>query len=808
MAGSDLTKNDLKEAFAEALKQHSRSSSGFGGPTSSSGGKDPMFDQVMSGLTDQFKGLAKFGIGVTTDSFTQLSKGGMRVSDALNILGDNARGSGVLFGETFGKFSQLLAKGAGFYEDNLDAFRLLSKTGASFGNSLVAVGEAAAGTRLGIREFTSLIETNNKAFATLPGGVAAGSKMFAQASQELFDKSGLIDEMTGLGYTTEDLNSLLSATIVQQRRMGLNDADARQVAIEQVKSLGKEMDLMAKLTGTSRKEQEDILRKQQEDGQVQAALADEMARGGKNVQEGFNAMTLAAQQAGPDFQKLSEQIFAMGRPTEDMIGKFNAIGPAAQKALYESAEAAKRGDEVRARELAERAAALATIQQQSNTNRQLARQGEKDFMDMQTQTRGFSTQLMDIAAANKLNLQTEEGITKALEIRRQQVEKEQAASDGATKALIAIENATKDASAGIRQGIVNQVNSSSPIGMALKEFYSNLDAAKGKDNKSNLDDAKGKDNKIREASAEATNAAFSKLIGTIADTAPSLKNKMKAVEEGLTLSKEQGTGLTGKSPELIGFITMLDKNSKLNEMILTEAKERKISQEQVIKEMVAKGPEALDKIVKESLKAKEAELQKEKERSKLSIPEQRALENKERRQRQQEGGGGILDSIQSITGVGTMSVDRLDILKGVSGFGTREGGTVEKTGKLTEPSDLLAFIHQGERVLNPKETEAFNNLGNKLSNIALPISDKFSSSMSSMMPKMQQALASQSTSTVQSTADQMFAGGSNLSLNDVVDRLERLNSTMTAMIDVQVDIGNKQITATKSSGSSNVYERA
>jgi hypothetical protein len=790
-----LTKDDLKEAFADALKQHSRSSSGFGGPTqSSSGGKDPIFDQVMSGLTDQFKGLAKFGIGATADSFAQLSKGGMRVSDALNILGDNARGSGVLFGETLGKFSGLLAKGAGFYEDNLDAFRQLSKSGASFGNSLVAVGEAAAGTRLGIREFTNLIDTNNKAFATLPGGVAAGSKLFSQASQELFDKSGLIDEMTGLGYTTEDLNSLLSTTIVQQRRMGLNDADARQVAIEQVKSLGKEMDLMAKLTGTSRKEQEDILRKQQEDGQVQAALADEMARGGKNVQEGFNAMTLAAQQAGPDFQKLSEQIFAMGRPTEDMIGKFNAIGPAAQKALYESAEAAKRGDDVRARELAERAAALATMQQQSNTNRQLARQGEKDFMDMQVQSRGFSTQLMDIAAANKLNLQTEEGITKALEIRRKQVEKEQAASDGATKALIGIENATKDASSGIRQGIVNQVNSSSPMGMALKEFYSNLDAAKGKDNK------------IREESAAATDKAFSKLIGTIADTAPSLKNKMKAVEEGLALSKEQGTGLTGKSPELIGFITMLDKNSKLNEMILNEAKERKISQEQVIKEMVAKGPQALDKIVTESLKAKEADVQKERERMQQPEWKRRLDEKKEKRESQQDG--GILNDIQSITGVRTMGVDQLNILKGVSGFGTREGGTVEKTGKLTEPSDLLAFIHQGERVLNPKETEAFNNLGNKLSNIALPISDKFSSSMSSMMPKMQQSLAAQNTASIQSTADQMFAGGSNLSLNDVVDRLERLNSTMTAMIDVQVDIGNKQITATKSSGSSNVYERA
>ena len=390
----DITKQDLKEAFAEALKQHSRSGSGFGGPAPASSGGGTggaTFDQVLTGVKDQFAGLAKFGIGATTDTFAHLSKGGMRVSEAFNIVGDNARGAGFLFGDTIGKFSGLLAKGSQFYEENLDAFRLLSKGGMNFNNSLVDLGSAAAGTRLGLREFTDLMQANNKAFATLPGGVAQGAKEFTKASQAMFDDSGLIDRMTGLGFTTEDLNSLLSTTITQQRRQGLNEADSRKVAIEQVEKLGKEMDLMAKLTGNSRKEQEELMRKQQENGQVQAALADEIARGGKNVQQGFNAMQTAAQQGGTDFQMLSEQIFAMGRPTEDMIGKFNAIGPAAQKALYEAAEAAKKGDDVRARELTERAAALAALQQQSNTNRQLARQGEKDFVDMQTQTRGINT---------------------------------------------------------------------------------------------------------------------------------------------------------------------------------------------------------------------------------------------------------------------------------------------------------------------------------------------------------------------------------------------------------------------------------
>jgi hypothetical protein len=72
-----------------------------------------------------------------------------------------------------------------------------------------------------------------------------------------------------------------------------------------------------------------------------------------------------------------------------------------------------------------------------------------------------------------------------------------------------------------------------------------------------------------------------------------------------------------------------------------------------------------------------------------------------------------------------------------------------------------------------------------------------------LIPKAQQTLEQG----VPSAMEQITKGGPSVSLNDVVDRLERLNTTMTTLVDVQVDIGGKQIRATKSSGSGNVYER-
>lgn len=796
----ELTKQDLKEAFAEALKQHSRSgSSGFGGPTPSggSGGGGGTWDQILTGVKDQFAGLAKFGIGATTDTFAQLSKGGMRVSEAFNIVGDNAKGAGFLFGDTIGKFSGLLAKGSQFYEENLDAFRLLSKGGMNFNNSLVDLGMAAAGTRLGLREFTELMQNNNKSFLLLGGTVNSSAKKFTEASQAMFDDSGLIDRMTGLGFTTEDLNSLLATTIVQQRRRVNEEALSQKELIERAEKLGKEMDLMAKLTGISRKEQEDLIKKNEENAAVQAAIDDELAKGGQGVAQGFAGMQLMAQQGGEDFRKLSEQIFAMGRPSEDMIMKFNALGGAAQQAMYASAEAAKRGDKAKAEQLMQEALILAARQQESATNRQLTRQSVEGFGEMRNALKNVNAQINENSKGFDLN--TKEGREGFIKRQKMEAEAEQKQQDGATKALNAIENATKDASAGIRQGILKQVEKESPLGRALNDFYQDLGVSKSKEG-----NATDQNNKLRQASADATDKAFRKLIGTVVDAEPKLKDKMKAVEEGLKLSKEQGTGLTGKSPELIAFIASLDKNTKLNENIMKEAKERGISQEQVIKEMVAKGPQALDKIVIDSLKAKEADIQKERERRAKPESQRFADDYDERkRNKEQRGGPDIIRGLQSISGVNRMDVTTLDITKEVKGLGTREFGTFGKTGKPAEPEDLLAFIHKGERVLNPKETEAFNNLGSKLSNLSMPVSDKFSSSISSLLPKAQQTLEQG----VPSAMEQITKGGPSVSLNDVVDRLERLNTTMTTLVDVQVDIGGKQIRATKSSGSGNVYER-
>ena len=40
---------------------------------------------------------------------------------------------------------------------------------------------------------------------------------------------------------------------------------------------------------------------------------------------------------------------------------------------------------------------------------------------------------------------------------------------------------------------------------------------------------------------------------------------------------------------------------------------------------------------------------------------------------------------------------------------TRNVGTLKATGKTTEPADITANIHKGERVLNPQEAAAYNS---------------------------------------------------------------------------------------------------
>jgi hypothetical protein len=78
--------------------------------------------------------------------------------------------------------------------------------------------------------------------------------------------------MRALGYTNKELNEVLALTISNQRTIDMTDPRQRREAYESAQKLAKEMDEMAKLTGKSRKEQEEIMEKSRRDMQLNARI--------------------------------------------------------------------------------------------------------------------------------------------------------------------------------------------------------------------------------------------------------------------------------------------------------------------------------------------------------------------------------------------------------------------------------------------------------------------------------------------------------------------------------------------------------
>jgi hypothetical protein len=779
-----LTKNDLKEAFRDAMKEASRdgysprSRSEPSGETSTLGG-------TLDALTGELTGLGKAAVGTAQDGFVRLMKGGVTVSDAFKITADNLKGSSSHIGGAFGKIIGIGGDLVGSLEDSMAMYKSLSNTGASFNSSLVDLRIASAGTRMTLNDFGALIEKNTASFAQLPGGVEKGALLFADASQKMFDDSGLIERMTRMGYTTNDLNSLLSFTIVQQKRRGLSDEEATANAIAQAENLAFEMDAIAKLTGKSRKAQEDDLRKLQENGQMRAAIDLAIGKGGKDVEAAFASMSTASEIGGDDFKKLQEQMFAMGRPSKDMAEKFAMAGGEAQRLMKASAEAAKRGDEQTSKRLTMEAAAAYAQYQQSTAMKQIAAQGNQAAIDGNASTRKLADQMKATAKELNVDATSAEGRRKVLEkISADTAKQQKGAADATTRTLNTVTNNMNDYSAGVQQGTFKQLKQGEMLDKALDDYYKTLDSAKGKENK------------LREQSSDLTDKGFKKILGLISGQDPKASGITAAIEKGLAMSKEKGTGLTAQSQELKGLLTMLttDKGSAALQATMEKAaKKEKMDPNEYLAKVLAQGPKATDQLVKASLAESNRQVAEE-ERKARQKPGESRLEDVQNRRRAKEEAAAQeptgSDPISRLVGLATSGPGlNVNVLK-MPGLLQKQTGSLGTTGKLFEDfgSGTLAMLHGKESVITEDQ----------MSNLAKGISKM---NMSEIAAKSNANAPKAETKPTQVT--------SSATLNDVVDSLQSLNRLMAQMIsntDSMIDSSQRQIKATKGLNG-NIYSK-
>jgi hypothetical protein len=329
----------------------------------------------------------------------------------------NERFSSV--GQEAVKLTKSFADGA---LSSLETFQRLSSSGSSFSGDLIGMTKSAANSRLSLDQFSDLIKENGSRISGLGGNVTRGAEAFAKLSKEFFD-SGAANELRNIGYTSKDLNEILALQASTQRAGYKDTEEGRRKSYMAAKELAEQMDAVAKLTGKSREQQMEEMKKANVDGQVTSKIR-LLANGDLEkealLRSEYNKLALEARKRGDE--ELFKQQFAAGTYLTQAAGTQASVLGKQSRAVEEAAARLAKGDVSGARAASERADAEAVKNGRDRTILLMGTMGEaggavsgvaKKFVE---NTETFNDNVMRVAAANGILLRTQEDYAKALKL--------------------------------------------------------------------------------------------------------------------------------------------------------------------------------------------------------------------------------------------------------------------------------------------------------------------------------------------------------------------------------------------------------
>lgn len=162
-----------------------------------------------------------------------------------------------------------IASGAG---ELIRDWQYASKIGLGVGKDMTAFNSALLNTHLSIDQLIKVVDQNKNQFTGFFGGMAAGVNGFGRLSREL-QSSDFGDRMRAFGANTEETNEILIASMDRRHRYDLQNTDDLIRASKAAFDLGTEMTALQEITGITRREQLENLKKMQADAMLQIQLA-------------------------------------------------------------------------------------------------------------------------------------------------------------------------------------------------------------------------------------------------------------------------------------------------------------------------------------------------------------------------------------------------------------------------------------------------------------------------------------------------------------------------------------------------------
>ncbi len=413
-AASEQTLKELLKIMKKWDRKMGGGGGGGGGPGSGGGGgggKGPYDDKGPVG-----RSMNQFGLALNrAASFTVKFADGITNSlSALANMGDSVESAAAIFSK-IPIMGTVFAAVAGAVEKTTKAYQTAAQSGATFGGSVGRFAEAASSAGMTMSQFGQLIAQNGEALRLLGGNTESGGKRFADISKILRTTSR---DLYNMGYSTEEVNQGLANYTKLTVQGGRNTNMTNAQLVDGTRKYLKEMDLLAKVTGETRKQQEEAQAKLAADAQYQAA----MAGMSKEVADSFRNTVTGL--PGP-LRDVAKDIMATGSATTEESQRFMSMMPQSAAMMAEFAQKTQRGEEI---SLAERN----KLNEMLRVEGQQAALQYKDIgrysADFAKQTNMFNAAagigkdaLVDGAAAQEEAAKTTDGQAAALEGIKQQL---------------------------------------------------------------------------------------------------------------------------------------------------------------------------------------------------------------------------------------------------------------------------------------------------------------------------------------------------------------------------------------------------
>ena len=682
----------LLEEYNKSLKQSTKELD------NSTNAFDDNTDAVKSS-TSAFKGISGMlggalmsGISGVAGSMFGLGKellvGGNRLSD---------------FAQHLPLVGGALAGIAGYFEGLTDDFRDLSSQGAAFNNNIIDMRVSAMEAGMSFADYSNVIANNSDRMLFFGGTVTQGAQEFGEITRAL-RTGGLGMNLQAMGFTMADLNEgLLNFAQLEARVTGQRIRDEQQL-IQGSGAYLEELDRLAKITGTNRKQQADIMAQNAAQANVQAMMAnmDEDTR--KRFQANLNFVSSELPGFSNAFQDLAD-----GIPQTELGKRLMATVPA-------FAELAKNASNMTQAELDAGLKGIGPQLQQFRDNL-----GAAGITALSDSDGGFAALFGSMYQFQEFMAKTFDPAAAAEEQRRREAittvlgNFEQAIENIRTRILLRFfdsgfaERATNFLENSITDEDINRFSASmdkifaafeDPNKDGFQTLYDTIkDALLGP-----MVDGARKGGVLTPIVEEIGNA-FESLIRTMENTFvnSALARTILGIDRedvGSRTLKERGaSALTEDSAAAENLATLaeafaggsggnygLGMDLKLQEGLLASVLGNELSeffrqqaeknQNSILRAVRTEGVEMMAEVGRIGGKIQDG-----------TATEQERLMLGQALERLQAEGYFLSDEQRSV-------------------------GTLRATGRLTEPKNTIAKIHAGERVLNPKEASEYNNLTN------------------------------------------------------------------------------------------------